>query len=755
MKSKPDADKGGAVPRRFWRAVVVCAAVVALVPYSYRVERSLETAAHIKGGEAERVSRELAEQFQSPLVHRVVLVIRGLPAPDSDEGLQVLTRIVEEVRKEPGVSGVVSYLNWTDPIFLGKGGGTFIIIGLARAKPSVEAVIPKLRERVDNLRNKIQASYPTAKLEITGETPLNFDLRKTSSDEVRDAERLVLPLTLLLLLVAFRSVVAAVLPLGVGLLAISMTLGASALLAERWQLSILIQNLATMLGLGLGIDYALLMVSQFRENLATGCSASDSADIAGRRAGHTLLVSAATVAIGFAALLTVPVSDIRSIGVAGLLVTGASVSLATLLLPSVLAMLGKHIDAGRFVLPRRFKQDLSNPAPNQWRQWGLKVTANSWTALLLAGVPLLLLGSQAARLEPGLPRGDWLPPLAESVRALHSLEEMDRAGIVQSLQVIVELPGGTTVRTAAGWDAVSRVSAALASDRRAGRVISLSTLAGKGSSPAFVSFMNDEMRRSFLRSDGQATLIELLPAPWVTLNEQIQWVREIRQTDVAALAGMTGATVLVGGIPALNADYDSVVRDRLPSVIALVVGGAFLALLLGFRSLFAAVKAIALNLVSVAAAFGALVLVFQDGHGSRFFGVPGGTGSVFPIVPILAFAIVFGLSMDYEVFLVARVLEVRRSGLTEIEAIVEGLARTAGLITSAAAIMVVVFAAFTLGGFLVIKMLGFTLTVAVLIDAIFIRMVIGPALLHLAGDWNWWPWGLRGAVAAQMRGKGR
>jgi RND superfamily putative drug exporter len=742
------------MPRRFWGAVAVGIAVLALVPYSFHVDRSLETAAHIKGSEAERVSQELAEQFRSPLAKRVVLVMRGLPASDSDEGRQVLARIVEEVRKEPGVSGVVSYLNWSDPIFLAKGGGSFIIIGLARAEPSVEALIPKLRERVENFRNEIQGRYPAATLEITGETPLNFDLRKTSADEVRDAERLVLPLTLLLLLVAFRSVVAAVLPLGVGLLAISMTLGASALLAERWQLSILIQNLATMLGLGLGIDYALLMVSQFRENLAAGLSAPDAADIAGRRAGRILIVSAATVAIGFAALLTVPVSDIRSIGVAGLLVTGASVLLANFLLPSVLAMLGKRIDAGRFALPRRFKLGLSNPAPERWRRWGHKVTANSWKALLFAGVPLLLLGSQAAQLEPGLPRGDWLPPQAESVRALHSLEEMDRAGIVQSLQVIMELPGGTTVRTAAGWEAVGRVSAALASDNRAARAISLTTLAGKGSGPAYLSFMNDEMRRSFLRSDGRATLIELLPGTWVTPTEQIRWVRNIRQMDVGGLAGLTGGSVRVGGIPALNADYDSVVRDRLPSVIALVVGGAFLALLLGFRSLFAAVKAIALNLLSVAAAFGALVLVFQDGHGSKLFGVPGGTGSVFPIVPILAFAIVFGLSMDYEVFLVARVLEARRSGFTEIEAISEGLARTGGLITSAAAIMVVVFAAFTLGGFLVIKMLGFTLTVAVLIDATVVRMVIGPALLHLAGDWNWWPWGLRGAEATQTPGRG-
>jgi putative drug exporter of the RND superfamily len=140
--------------------------------------------------------------------------------------------------------------------------------------------------------------------------------------------------------------------------------------------------------------------------------------------------------------------------------------------------------------------------------------------------------------------------------------------------------------------------------------------------------------------------------------------------------------------------------------------------------------------------------VFQEGHGVRFFGVPEGTGSIFPIVPIVAFAIVFGLSMDYEVFLVARVLEARRSGLSEIEAIPEGMAKTSGLITSAAAIMIVVFAAFTFGNFLVIKMLGFTLAVAVLIDATLVRIVIGPALLRLAGDWNWWPGGLTNARSA-------
>jgi RND superfamily putative drug exporter len=236
--------------------------------------------------------------------------------------------------------------------------------------------------------------------------------------------------------------------------------------------------------------------------------------------------------------------------------------------------------------------------------------------------------------------------------------------------------------------------------------------------------------------------VEILPKSSLTLRQQVDWVREIRNKGAPALTGVPDATMLVGGIPALNADYETIIDSHVMPVMALVIGGTLLALLCGFRSLFAAVKAIILNLISVAASFGALVLVFQDGHGSGLLGVPGGTGSIFPLVPIVAFAIVFGLSMDYEVFLVARVLEARRAGLGELDAIPEGMARTAGLITSAAAIMIVVFAAFTFGNFLVVKMIGFTLAIAVLIDATLVRIVIGPALLRIAGDWNWWPGGL-------------
>lgn len=727
--------------RHFWLAAVVLAAVLALLPFSFHAERHLETATRIEGSEAGKIPLELATRFHSPFVDRVVLVIQGLPPADSEEGEQALATIEERLQNEPGVSGVVSYLDFRDSIFLGKGGGTFILVGLASAEGSVESLVPKLHDLENSLQNELRTRYPAVKFELTGETPLNFDIRKASSDDVKHAESLAIPATLALLLLAFGSMVAALIPVAIGQLAIAGALAMAGFLALRWHLSILVQNLSTMLGLGLGIDYALLMVSRFRETSATEQNSFKCSSITARQAGRTLLVSAATVAIGFLALLTVPISEISSIGIAGFLVAGTSLLLSVTLVPALLAALGPGINAGRVPFLASWDAHRAAGREHRWRRWGRVVVAHPWLAILLAGAPLLLLAAQARRLNTDVPRGDWLPSQAESVRALHTLEKMDRVGMVYSLRVILELPTDSIGQTDAGWNALDRFSKRLASDPRSGRVISLTTIAGSDRSQ--LTNISRDTRRAFLSSDGRAALIEVLPATSVTLNDQVHWVRELRKDGAQVLSGVPGATLRIGGIPALTADYQTIVRDRFTSVLALVVGGTLLALLGGFRSLFAAVKAIALNLLSVAASFGALVLVFQEGHGIRFFGVPEGTGSIFPIVPIVAFAIVFGLSMDYEVFLVARVLEARRSGLSESEAIPEGIAKTAGLITSAAAIMIAVFAAFTFGDFLVIKMLGFTLAVAVFIDATIVRIVIGPALLRVAGDWNWWPGGVR------------
>ena len=739
----------GAARRRFWLAMTGFAMALLLIPFSYKVERRLETAVHIKGGESEKVDRELAQRFQSPYGHRLVLVISGIPDPDSAKSADALSFLTSSMRSVPGVSGAVSSLDWPDPLFTGSNGGALIIVGLDPDGETFETLVPRLRAKADWMEARLRPQYPNIKLEITGETPLTFDLRKVSADDVKHAEVRAMPVTLLLLLLAFGSLVAALLPLGIGVLSISMAMGAAALLAHYLHLSILVQNLTTMLGLGLGIDYALLMVSRFREALAEGYDPGHAADIAAGQAGRTLIISATTVAIGFSALLMVPISELRSIGIAGLLVTVLSVMLSTFILPWVLGLLGHRINAARVRLPGipLNTQDSLRAPGERWIRWGSIITRRPWTALLVAGVPLLILAFQARRISPGIPDHDSLPSAAESVRALHTLQGIGRSGIVQSLRVVLELPPQSPPLSPGGWLAACRLTTRFQSDPRAEEVLSLPTLTGMSDTADAINDVPEAIRKNFLRSDGQATLIEVLPTATLSPNEQIRWVREMRSSDVAAITGVPGAVLRVGGVSAIDADYDAVVKKALPKVVLGVVLGSLLALLIGLRSLFAAVKAILLNLLSVGASFGALVVVFQEGHGSKLFGFDGPSGSVYPIVPILTFAIVFGLSMDYEVFLVARVLEERRRGLSERSAVVEGLARTAGLITSAAAIMIAVFTAFTVGGFLVVQMLGFTLAVAVFIDATAVRMIVGPALLQLAGDWNWWPFGLYGATA--------
>src|ERR1700759_4457655 len=207
---KPRSKTGcGAVRSRFWLAMTGFVMALALLPFSYKVERRLETAVHIKGGESEKVDLALAQRFQSPYARRLVLVISGIPDPDSAKGADALGFLTSSLRSVPGVSGAVSSLDWPDPLFTGNNGGALIIVGLDPNDETIEALVPRLRERADWMEGQLRSQYPNIKLEITGETPLNFDLRKVSADDVKHAEARAMPVTLLLLLVAFGSLVAA------------------------------------------------------------------------------------------------------------------------------------------------------------------------------------------------------------------------------------------------------------------------------------------------------------------------------------------------------------------------------------------------------------------------------------------------------------------------------------------------------------------------------------------------------------------
>ena len=760
MKGALHSGMGGSlattiVRHRRWVAAAWVLVALLLLPHAREAKARLEVAARVQGSESDAVARLLAERFDSPFARSAVLVVTGLPSPATPAGRDATRSLANAVARVPGVTRTLSHLDAPDPAFLGRAGEQFIVIGLdgrraSRGDPqdaprsiSADATVAQLRAAVASAMTPLRATYPHATALLTGEDALNHDLRLSSAHDVAAAERRALPLTLILLLLAFGAAAAAAIPLGIGGLAIGLALGGAALAARAWPLSIALQNVVSMLGLGLGVDYTLLLVTRFREARAAGSDPEAAAVEAARHAGHSVLVSAATVAVGFAVLLAVPLADLRSIAAGGLLVVTTSALLATTLVPGVLASLGARVELGR-MLPLAGAQR----AP-RWRRWATFVARRPLPTLLVAVIPLLLLALQARRLEPRLPRGDWLPRQAEAAQGARALRAMGSAGVVQTLRVVIALPDGVHALDRRGWSATTRISETLAHDPRVRRVRSLPGLT-RGITPdsPLFAFVPDAARQTFVSRDQRLALIEVVPSDSLDGAALPALARDLRATDAGTMSGERGTRLLVGGVPALNADYADTIQRRTPLVVLLIVIGTLLALAVGFRSVLVPLKAVVLNLLTVGAALGVVVLVFQDGIGARLLGLAAPLDGVFAAVPLLVFCVVFGLSMDYEVFLLSRVAEARQGGASEEEALVTGVWRSGRVITSAASIMVVVFGAFALGDFVLVKILGVALAAAVVIDATLVRLAVGPALLALAGRWNWWPGAASPALSA-------
>lgn len=716
------------VAHRYWIVGAWVLLGMGLAPAASKAKATLSVAATVPGSESARVEHIVRSRFASGFAQYAVLVMEGAPSPRGSTGRAFLESVRDTLAAQTFVTRTFSYLDVADSLFVGPDGLTFLVAGLKPDEARVDDVVPLLRSVTERMAARSSVTF-----RWTGEIPLNHDLRSASASDAKDAERRVMPVTLILLLIAFGAVIAALLPLLSAGLAITLALGAAVLISGLWPLSILLQNVVTMLGLGLGIDYALLVVGRFREALDAGLTTSEAAVEATSKAGHTIVLSGASVAIGFVALLVIPVNEIRSLAIGGLLVIAMAVLISTTLLPPLLSILGQRVNWGRI---RRSRTGGSA----RWRSWGRIVCDHPVLVLIVAGIPMGLLALQSTRLSSDLPRGEWLPPDMESARALQSLRAAGRSGIVNSIRIVVSLPAEHSWDSPSGWAAVKAVSDRLAADPRISRVRSITAVTGMvAPNLQVIASLPSSVRDALASRDGKTVLIEIMPSESTSQSGAMDLVRELRGASGANLTGLAGSTVDIGGLPAFNVDYQNAIGDRFLSVVIAVVLVTMIALMIAFRSVLIAAKAVALNLLSVAAAFGAVVLVFQDGHGIQLLGLQSPLDGTFTAIPLIVFCVVFGLSMDYEVFLVARVAEARQAGASESEAIAEGLARTGGLITSAASIMIAVFAAFTLGDFVLVKILGFALAVAVLIDATVMRIAIGPALLKLAGRWNWWP----------------
>jgi RND superfamily putative drug exporter len=503
-------------------------------------------------------------------------------------------------------------------------------------------------------------------------------------------------------------------------------------------------NITTMVGLGVGIDYSLLVVTRFREELNRGLSAVDAAVRTVETAGSAVITSGLTVVVGFAALVTTPLTDTRSVGVGGLLVVAVAVLLATTLLPALLAILGRNIDR-----PKWLARPLAKfHAPTGWERWARWLGHRPWRAVAVGGGAIGLLTFPLTQMRLGLPARNWFPTESESGQGLAELRAMGASGAIQPIRVVVQLPEGESALSGRRLPGLKALTDSLRRDPRVRKVTGIASikpgmstlqLVMYYSDPEAVRSKNPEFFNAYLSADQRVTLLDVIPADTVSLTGMMDIVRDVRTILRKGVRGMAGAEPVVGGFAASNVDTQHELLRRFPQTAGLILGITAIMLFVAFRSLLVPLKAVLLNCLSVSAAFGLTVLVFQDGYGGSLFRLEGPTEAIWVVVPVLVFAIVFGLSMDYEVFLLTRVKEVFDKTGRNDHATMEGLSATASTITSAALIMILVFGTFSRARVLAVQLVGFGLAAAVLLDATLIRMVLVPAIMHIAGRWNWWP----------------
>jgi RND superfamily putative drug exporter len=511
---------------------------------------------------------------------------------------------------------------------------------------------------------------------------------------------------IVILLFAFGTATAMVMPIGSAIVGLAISLSVIRLLENAIEVPSVAATLATMIGLGVGIDYALFIVTRHKLQLAEGMDLRESIARATATAGGAVVFAGFTVVIALCSLSFAGIPLVSTLGFTAAIAVVVAVCAAATLLPAMLGALGPHINSMR--VPGT-NADPDDSEPHGWRKWARGVARRPWRSALAALAVLIVLALPIFQLELG--QND-LSALPKSTTARQNFDQLTKGfgpGLNGPLLVTPEFSSAAEVKQVLPT-LVKQVGAA-------GDVAAVSepTLDKSGTVAVFTVISKS--------------------APWA--DETVSLVEGLRDTTIPEALHGTGAVAYVGGQTAGYIDLATQIGDKLPLMIAIVVGLSFIVLLLAFRSLLVPVKAAAMNLLSVAAAYGVVTAVFQLGWGSSLIGLDHSIPIV-SFVPLLMFAILFGLSMDYEVFLLTQMREHYREHENEKEAVIEGLANTGRVITSAAAIMVCVFTSFVLNGNPIVKEFGVGLAVAIAIDSTLVRCLLVPAVMVLLGRWAWW-----------------
>lgn len=557
--------------------------------------------------------------------------------------------------------------------------------------------------------DSVAQANPEFSVEQFGTASTGKAVEQIFADDLRKAETLSLPITLLILIIAFGSLVAAGIPLLLAISAVAATIGLVALPSQIFPVDQSLASVILLIGLAVGVDYSLFYLRREREERAAGRSPREALSVAAGTSGKAVLISGLTVIVAMAGLLITGNSTFISFALGTIMVVGVAVFASLTVLPALLSWLGDRVEKGR--IP--FTKKLRRPAGESrfWAGLVSRVMRRPVLSIVVAGGALLALAIPGLGLNTVVTGPSDFPEDLQIVQTYNSIQEAFPAESTQ-LQVVVEAESARKPRVTEGIDRL-----VMAADR----------------SEVLIPGAKVE-----LSDDGTVAEV-LIPTPGDGSDAAGEAaLAEVRDDLVPATIGrVEGVEVNVTGDAAESQDYRQLLAERMPLVFAFVLGLAFLLLMFTFRSIVIPLKAILLNLLSVGAAYGILVLIFQNGWLESLLGFES-NGGVTPWLPLFLFVILFGLSMDYHVFILSRIREYHRRGLSTEEAVRKGIAMTAGTVTSAAVVMVAVFSIFASLSIIDMKEMGVGLAFAVLIDATIVRGVLLPASMTLLGDWNWY-----------------
>jgi putative drug exporter of the RND superfamily len=716
----------GRVAYRWRWAILVIWGVALLValPLLPRVSGALQVGGFSSPNTEAARAREVLQRELGFAPSSILVIYQSATLPATDPAFQAaIERSLAEVRRLPDVTDVL--LPSVDPNLVSPDGDTaYAIVGLRSPPEEAQRSVPAFEAAL--------RPQPELTMSVAGAPVFYRDIETVSQEDLRRAELIVFPIALVALLVVFGSAIAAAMPLVVGAAGVAMVL-ATVLFATRvTDLSIFVLNLATMLGLGLAVDYSLFITSRFREELPRqGGSVPLAVERTIATAGKAVFFSGLTVLIGLLGLSLFEFMFLRSVGIAGVIVVAWSTIAALTLLPALLAVIGTRID--RFAI-RRGRAEMA-PGDGFWVRLSNAVMARPVAVLVPTLALLVLLGSPFLHANISSPDATILPASLPSRQAFDLLVAEYGAGEISPFLVVLRSEG--PIFTPERLGAIYDLGADLAADPRITRVQSIvppnlprQQAIGAASVQLGLSQLGAETAADRLIGDNAAVI---LAYPRALPNDDVNkaLLQELRALEPS------GLTVLVDGGTAEIVDVVDEMYAEFPQAIVLVVAATYLVLLLLFRSLLLPLKAILMNALSILASYGALVWVFQDGNLSHVLGFTP-LGFVEASLPVVMFCVLFGLSMDYEVFLLSRVREEwERTGNNRLS-VAAGLQRSGRIITSAALLVVVVTASFVTADVVLIKALGFGIALAVLLDATVVRALLVPSTMRLLGDWNWW-----------------